>query len=169
MLSANTKLLDLHDYYKKKLNGVDISKLSYQEKEPFFVAHDLNLALEDVHAAFAYFKPYQDFETGRVYYNEREWRATIPYNEASNFEVPVIFPDRYPELLKQKDDILKIIEEKYMLIFHPEHIKYIIVNDESDIEDVISCMNNLPDKYSKEDVAKLTTRILTCQQIHEDF
>ena len=169
MLSANTKLLSLRDYYMKKLDGIDISKLPYQEKEPFVVAHDLNLALEDVQAAFAYFKPYQDFETGRVYYNEREWRLVIPYNEIFNYEVPVIFPDLYPELLDKKSDILKIVEEKYMLTFYPEHIKYIIVKNESDIEDIISCMNGLPDKYSKEDVAKLTTRILTCQQIHEDF
>ncbi len=55
------------------------------------------------------------------------------------------------------------------LSFNANDIKYIIINKDDDIKLVIERMEELPAKYKKTDIKRLTSRILTSEQIHEDF
>lgn len=67
------------------------------------------------------------------------------------------------------DMFKKNIERDYMLTFNPSDVKYIIVESDSDIHDIITLMKGLPDKYTSDDIDRLVTRIITCEQLKEDF
>ncbi|WP_158600269.1 abortive infection system antitoxin AbiGi family protein [Fibrisoma montanum] len=145
-----------------------ISQLPNHTREILNMYFAMKRVMERVQNCFSYNKPYEDKRDGRLYYNEREWRFTIPYDQATNYEIPVIFPSLYPELLEKKHELMKLIEEKYMLKFTPHDIKYIIVKDENDIEDIIEYMRSTG-KYSEDQIKMLYPRIITNRQILEDF
>lgn len=132
-------------------------------------------------AAFAgSVKPYMDNETGQLYYNEREWRYVIPYTRNYDGSVPFFFKkdDKlmptgqhvYAEIdMSKLEYYKKNIADRYMLKFEPNDIKYIIVQDDSDIHDTINYLRTLPTVYDEIAIEKLMTKLITCQQIKEDF
>ncbi|QIP16847.1 hypothetical protein G8759_31500 [Spirosoma aureum] len=138
----------------------------------------LQVALLNSLATLGYMKPYQNATTGQVYYDEREWRVTVPHTRRYMGGVPslVKMGDQFVPLIGHKegkvydiDEFKKNIADYYMFEFNADDIKYIIVKDDSDIEDVIKRLHELPNKYSSEAIHLLTTRILTCKQLREDF
>lgn len=105
-------------------------------------------------------------KNGRVYpsyrfYNEREWRYLPEIIESLNkvgfnhYETRLAFNKRYEHL---------------RLRFTPEDIKYIIIENEAEIGEMIRIIRNLKgDKYSMTQVEKLITRIISAEQILNDF
>jgi len=56
------------------------------------------------------------------------------------------------------------------LIFHPNDINYIIIKDDSEIENFINVLKNAKgNSYTYNDIERLTTRIITVDRIMEDF
>ncbi len=78
------------------------------------------------------------------------------------------------ESLKLFRENLELRNEKLSssdyLEFSPKDIKYIIVNDEADIIRIFEDLRRIKgEKFTYNDVTKLTTRIMTHRQILEDF
>lgn len=109
-----------------------------------------------------------------TFYDENEWRYVYQFQNIDEF-----YPKFYPLILcankeeklisKHKIEANKLIENE-RLYFEPNDIKYIIVKDENDIMDIIKILEyDKGQKFSTIDIKRLTTRILTVEQIENDF
>lgn len=101
----------------------------------------------------------------RTLYNEREWRYIPPEN--SREQVNFIFKEFY------LNDSFIVLQKNLMrnkiLSFKPNDIKYIIVNKESEIPNIIEAVELIKSKYSPEEIKLLISRIISLEQIVEDF
>lgn len=131
-------------------------------------------ALTDTEAALLdicrYMKNYQDnlIRNGNTIENyrfsdEREWRYVPPREVAK-----MLYLSKYYDTNDKKRNANLQIKD-LRLKFEPNDIKYIIVNDEKDISEIISLLRNTKSKYVYEDVERLMTRIITTEQILSDF
>ena len=60
--------------------------------------------------------------------------------------------------------------EKYRLSFDPDDIRYVIVENEDEILDMIEHLNGVKEKrYHRDTIKILSSRILTKEQIFNDF
>lgn len=126
------------------------------------------------YSLFNFMKLYQNLQTGQRYYDEREWRFVPPIvgmtGAESHFFPALItsdFTDIEVEKNKFQDKLNNDIRNR--LAFDANDIKYIIINKDDDIKALIELMEGLPTKYKKTEIKRLTSRILTSEQIHEDF
>lgn len=98
-----------------------------------------------------------------IYYNEREWRY-----------VPTTHVISSADVLSENDYLNKDTREYFSsllpaLSFEPNDIKYIIVDRESEIEETINTIRKIKSKYPPPVVDILTSRIVTSEQIKNDF
>lgn len=116
-----------------------------------------------------YMKNYQDDLTrgGNIYKDyrfsdEREWRYVLDYNN----DIPFIYAlDEHYNKENANKDI-----DKYRLKFEPNDIKYVIIQNENEIPEFLELFKTTKGKnYSYHDVERLMTRIITTEQIVEDF
>jgi hypothetical protein len=101
--------------------------------------------------------------------DEREWRYVPKFTNAE-FALSYIGGDKFKKKDWKKTNNAKI-PINYKLHFDPDDIKYLIVKKEEDILKLIehlklkgSIFNQKPDT-----IAKLSSRILTCEQIEKDI
>ena len=76
------------------------------------------------------------------------------------------------EIFKQPDKIREEnrMLEKYKLSFEPKDVKYIIVDKEDEILEMVNKIINIKQtKYTHADLQILTTRIISMEHIFEDF
>lgn len=168
--------------YGKSLT-VDHKAEGYQERREAFwnCVHNL-LSIKST--AEQYFKPrtgeysingnhYPDYH----FYDEREWR----YLELG-VDFGLTTPDRMAEAvntisLEEKERLNLKIEAagKYTLAFSASDIRYIIVQHESEIIPIVNHLKSLQNQtgdgllYTQDEIILLTSRILTNEQIREDF
>lgn len=97
--------------------------------------------------------------------DEREWRY-VPSND-NGFDMLInCIGDIDPQHRKTIDDALIDLR----LEFEPNDIKYIIIKDETEIGEFINLLKEVKgNKYSYHDVERLTTRLLTVEQIKGDI
>ena len=96
--------------------------------------------------------------------DEREWR----YVPASSSTQLWLVPGKTFEDVGQKEQAQRRAEH-HLLEFERNDIKYIIIRDDSEIRDFVDHLRHAKRKYAYEDVERLTTRILTAQQIRDDI
>lgn len=97
--------------------------------------------------------------------DEREWRYVPPYDEACEM---LLGSDYYEDADNKSEADLKL--ETFRLEFEPNDIKYIIIKDDSEIAEFIDHLRRAKGKnYSLHDIERLTTRILTTEQIMSDM
>jgi len=123
-------------------------------------------------AIVSYMKPrvakgkYKNKYENYSYYDEKEWRY-----------VPQLFNEEAPKFISgyksqsELDKFNSLIRGK-SIDFPPDAVKYIIVNEESDIEMVADGLRNIKrgtKKFNESDVNKLISKIITRKQIREDF
>jgi hypothetical protein len=125
---------------------------------------------KDILELLRYTKPYNgDFKRiDKVipnvrYYNEREWRfiPDLPDNKRYLTE------DQYNNKLLLADANSAL--QKHKLSFEPDDIKYIFVNNDSEIPTMVSALKRIQSKYPPHVLKILTSRIITCEQILNDF
>lgn len=179
-LEANRRLLSLYQYnneetekiiakYKIDKTTKDSPNFTDLERKILVDQSYIQSALEAYSIILNYVKPYEDVRDGRRYYDEREWRKVVPYDSTDFTSVPTIFPLQFPDQPAKKEEFKELIAKHHMLLFEPKDIKYIIVESDRDIEGVIDGIKAMGHKYSDVDKDRLTTRILTCEQLHDDF
>lgn len=95
--------------------------------------------------------------------DEREWRFVPPRSSGC---VP-LFVDTQPGY--EFNSVSASAVDAIRLNFEPNDIKYIIIRDDSEISEFIAHLRGVKRKYSLDDVERLTTRILTSEQISSDF
>jgi len=120
-------------------------------------------------------KPYEGkiFRDGKLknsnyrFYDEREWRYVPTLKQLKDNKIAsFIFKD---------DDIKKIdkyetkLKEHCKLGFEPKNIKYIIVKREKERLEIFDEIQRIKWKYSESDRKILATRIISMEQIKEDY
>lgn len=97
--------------------------------------------------------------------DEREWRYVPPL---SNKFLPWITPEDYDTTSKKRTANSKLSSER--LYFNANQILYLIVKDESEIEEIIAHVRRVKGKnYTMHEIDRLNTRILSCERIIKDF
>lgn len=98
-----------------------------------------------------------------IFANEREWRYVPPITEDifSFVEIEKIQTSQQKSAFNRKVNHLR-------LHFQPDDIKYLIVEKDSDINDLIEHLRQTKNRFSKNTVDRLASRILTYEQIERD-
>ena len=131
---------------------------------------DRNYALLD---AFRYMKNYEgrlerkgELNENYCFAEEREWRY-VPKMNPDKFE-DFISEDELDENNTKEVNDHRLSDER--LYFNPDQILYLIVKEESEIEEFINHIRDVKsEKYSHRDVERLMTRIISCERILNDF
>jgi len=93
--------------------------------------------------------------------DEREWRYVISHEE----NIEGMYLPHHFDKIKANDSI-----KQYRLKFDPNDIKYVIINDENEIEEFLDLFQKEKGKkYTFYDIQRLSTRIITSEQIKKDF
>ena len=120
-----------------------------------------------------FMKPYEgDFVRGDGtthknvrFYDEREWRFVPKSNEKYGYYF--IEPHTFQT---GGEDLNRNLPASTTLEFTPDDIRYIIVDKEDEILDMVDKILKLKGPhYTDNQVRKLTTRIISADQINEDF
>jgi hypothetical protein len=95
--------------------------------------------------------------------DEREWRYVPPYSEKCDMFVHESY---YEDNSEDVDKLLLPLRLK----FEPNDIKYVIIKDDSEIGEFVDHLRRVKGtNYSLHDIERLTTRILTAEQIETDI
>ena len=98
------------------------------------------------------------------FYNEREWRF-IP--EGTFQKRPLMYGIPKKSFLNKNE--LEKFCQKDILKFEPSDIKYIIVEKEGEIIDIIKEIERIKSKYDDDQKKLLCSRVISAEQILEDF
>lgn len=104
------------------------------------------------------------------FYDEREWRY-VPDIRPAEDKLPLwIDKEKFTNEVS-KADIDSKLEQKvqYHLQFEPDDVKYIIVEKEDHIIALIEALESMENRYTTNTIKKLASRVITQQQILEDF
>jgi len=97
--------------------------------------------------------------------DEREWRFVPSYDASCEF---IVGDDDYNN--ESKRLAIEKSVASIRLYFEPNDIKYIIIKSEDEISEFIQILRNAKSqKYTSSDIDRLTTRILTTEQILSDI
>ncbi|HAS8438965.1 TPA: DUF3265 domain-containing protein, partial [Vibrio vulnificus] len=97
--------------------------------------------------------------------DEREWRWCPPFDD-----VPSMMIDTNWYIKEQNKPKYDAQVQGVTLTFEPKDIKYIIIKSDSEISDFIDLLRREKgSKYTYDDIERLTTRIITTDQIMSDF
>jgi len=97
--------------------------------------------------------------------DEREWRFVPAHSEDCDMFLDHKYYDEPPH--KEEADA-KLT--KFRLKFEPNDIKYIIINDDTEISEFVDHLRRAKgNNYFLHDIERLTTRILTTEQIKGDM
>jgi len=111
-------------------------------------------------------KHLKQYESGDVpenyrFYDEREWRYVPQIKE-------VLDKGSFFKYKREKGHAKRL--EGHKLGFIPDDITYLIINDESEIIPMINKLRDIKStKYDDITIEKLFSRIITVEQIREDF
>jgi hypothetical protein len=99
--------------------------------------------------------------------DEREWRYVPEMKENATFK-HWLLKNEYDTAEKKRAANEKLSRER--LYFNPNNIMYLIVKDESEIIELIQHIRSVKGiNFTMHEVDRLTTRILTCERILNDF
>ena len=145
------------------LSGTDILDTLPMDKNPLIALFELA----------GFYKPYSgqmwriNKYVDKRFYDEREWRY-----------VPFIDKIDGPHYRLSKEEFLNEIKrasandtiaKDYSLKFNCDDIKYIIVNKESEMIALFDALDSMDDVFSTTEIKLLKTKIISTQQILEDF
>ena len=163
---------------KKKLNPVlYIKNNSTLSKQLWYLTREItvNPETDDLDLVshlveiMRYFKTFEGLFTFRTkgskelnikFYDEREWRYVPNHIKFRGMEV--LLEENFAKL---KDKSLP----DYKLAFTPKDIKYLIVSTDKEISPLIKSIKDSERNYSYKDVELLHSRIMTIDQIKNDF
>lgn len=156
---ANSILSDLLE--KLKSGRTRISELTAEERKAFDIIR--------------YLKNYEgtvERMNGKMIENyrfsdEREWRYVInPETDHNLFgNLKRASPERIRELKKAYNEDIS----HFLLEFSPEDINYIIIKNENERDAILSLIEKVKGKNSLEEVKRLTSRIVSVEQLKTDF
>jgi len=160
--------------------GESLSKIAEitfeaRERKPTDVELESIRSIAKEYFNLLYFlKPYLgDFErNGKLFnnirfYNEREWRYVPQLCEWSDFK-PCLSVAEYNNSVTLAQGNEKLTSHK--LSFEPDDIKYIFLKESKEIPAMIKALKEIKgNKFGKDVIELLTSKILTTEQILSDF
>lgn len=118
-----------------------------------------------MHTKPYYGKMYRDGKPiNRRFYDEREWRW-IPKLDNNKFRSHI----SKSEFENSYDSFNLAISKHRRLKFTPNDIEYLILNNENEIDSFIDILEMVKLNYDPKTIKKLTSRIITKDQIRNDF
>jgi hypothetical protein len=149
-------LHELEEYYRKI-------------KKPFNY-NDIMLTTE----IFGHVKPYEGRSSktrkNKIFYNEREWRYIPSMSNFSNNKIDYrLYENEYNEIKRRELANKNIEHASIKLEFEPKDIKYLIVKKDNEIYNLIKLIDNIKRKFPHEDVEILKTKIISVEQLINDF
>ena len=130
----------------------------------------ISLARRELIDFFKFIKPYQGkWQKGKeipigkediIYYNEREWRYSPPLSQSK------VLSGIKP-ITKKLQGKLNVALRKKIIRFAPEDIKFIIIKEKNEIDELIRTINAM--KITRKEKNELITKIITFQEINEDY
>ncbi len=117
-------------------------------------------------------KPYfgEMFKNGkkikRRFYDEREWRW-IPKIERKDTYIHLDKEAYFIEDFRNKAN--RLVALHYKLNFKPDDINYLIIDNESEIDSFIESIEIIKNPFDAKTIKRLTSRIITKEQILNDF
>jgi hypothetical protein len=132
----------------------------------------------NLYTASVYLKPYEGklwrrdkYVDGIRFYDEREWRYVPTFDQtlAAGFDTSPVL--RKADFLNQNlvDEGNKKLQ-RCKLSFEPNDIKYLIVKTEGELYDFATRVRQIKEpKYPLNDIEILVTRIISMEQIEQDF
>lgn len=120
----------------------------------------------------AFMKPHEGVshinKSSKTFYDEREWRYFPNTFSLSGLEDPALIEDDFNNISKRTaaNELLKSISLPYL----PEDIKYIIVDKESEIPELIAQIDKIKTpKFPPLELSTLKTKIICSEYMFEDF
>lgn len=169
---------------RKGLNPVIyFNKNSHLAKRISVITHNLLLGRDSTAKAFheisLYMKPYEGtlYRAGRSlkknvrFYDEHEWRY-MPDRKimVTNGIEPSIQSHIYRNSVELANANRKLETDETKLSFNADDIKYIIINNEGQINKMVEELRYIKgSRYDGKTVDRLTSRIITVKQIQNDF
>jgi hypothetical protein len=101
------------------------------------------------------------------FYDEREWRFVPKALKVFNDFLPLMAEKSFKNEAMRR--MYNSVVEKTKIPFEPNDIRYIVVEKESQILDIVGKIERIKEKYSREDKNLLITRIISMEQIRDDF
>lgn len=96
----------------------------------------------------------------KEFYTENEWRYVIE-------DAPFMSRESYDDLDERAR--YNLAAEQYKLIITPSDIKYIFVNNDSDIPNLVNYIYNELDHYPSSDLKILNSRITSLESLNDDM
>ncbi|MFC1477962.1 abortive infection system antitoxin AbiGi family protein [Candidatus Margulisiibacteriota bacterium] len=105
------------------------------------------------------------------FYDEREWRYIPDPRLLFKQQLPNYIPKEiYLDVMKRKEANDKLERTECMLKFEPDDIRYIIVSKHDEILRMVDRIHEIKgSKYGPKGMKLLTTRIISMEQILQDF
>lgn len=101
--------------------------------------------------------------------DEREWRYILPINNLSLMFGNISTIKNDSSKIKEAKKTLNNKIESERLNFEPNDISYIIVQKESERDKIIKTLEHIKGRYPHNEVKRLTSRIISTEQINTDF
>jgi hypothetical protein len=186
----------VHYIYEGSICASVISHIYHSLPKEAFYADCGCMQFNAQTAIFFYGKPYRgrllrkDFTRGIVvnkdavtFYDEREWRY-VPFADQKVIgrqSVPVDVRAMLSEREVAEPDILgrmnAVLHSHYTLTFEPNDAKYLIVDNEEEIPELVDFINDAPAgcengplrKCPADERKRLMTRVISMTQIEQDF
>ena len=109
-------------------------------------------------------RPGKKTKPNYVFANEREWRFVPPISEEIDSFVPIEKVRTSEQKSRYNQKVRNVT-----LHFQPDDIQYLIVEKDSDINDLIRHLRQVKNRFSPETIDRLSSRILTYEQIENDI
>ena len=120
-------------------------------------------------------KPYEGpfHRAGQIknvrFYDEREWRFVPRKNGTNSWKKYLHKWEFEDESKKNQQNALIYQDDAAALFFTPNDIKYIIVANESEVLSMADEIENIKSDFSEPEKKQLITRVISAEQIREDF
>ncbi|TSA21539.1 hypothetical protein D4R75_06055 [bacterium] len=120
-----------------------------------------------------YIKPYQGnlWKNGQYipdvkFYNEREWRF-IPESSTETMW-PILEKQEFLDEVKRATYNATVFQQ-FRLSFDPRDIRYIVVKTDNEILSMVRSIRDIKGRFDADTVDLLITRIISAEQIRDDF
>ncbi|MDP4180082.1 MAG: abortive infection system antitoxin AbiGi family protein [Bacillota bacterium] len=104
-----------------------------------------------------------------MFYDEKEWRYIPSYNKIIEKSIkPYLFSHEFMDERK-KSEFNSIFKQHFKLCFKPDDIKYIIVEKENEVLDMVNSIEKIETHFSAEEIKLLITRVISVERLRADF
>lgn len=147
----------------------------YQDNNP--ESEKLHQLGDHIMYLIRYLKPYSgkkwdghEFNGKEIkFYDEREWRYIPDYYEMKKCSTqPYLQKSQFLDEMQKKKYSQHLVEN-FKLDFTPKDIRYIIVDKEDEIQDMISEIEHIKKNYPNEEQKLLLTKLISIDGLNQDF